>query len=539
MKFRLNTLVGGILFIVAAATGCLKQGRLESFGPGKGGSILADIGGLEAEDRALAGIRYVLKCERAGQPLEKVPADKQTNDFVSFPAATLKDGDACAMEIWADVDRKFNYTWYGVDGAGAPVVGLYYSSDKKQIASSKLALTLYKLYSKTPTDFFSATVQVAFKLKEGTTMPADDKTIANLQCGDANYPSAKAEAVTGAADARTFKFTDLSVAKMKPAACTKLTVLVENQPAYVTSEVLAIKFENVQVGTEVKFGPFNVETAPSDSVIVETVRGIECTSFDTTTRQCLSISLPRYKNYWFAVVAGEKAGAPVTYVVSAAQGLRLDQGDRVKSIAAMNAQIAGGAASYTFYAVDAKATILGAELGAPVQGSLQPLGATDLTGVQLRRFAEFYLHGFQEVGESTLRTRTASASLARWFALVTATEGTRSGKFIVAGGQKYMQSAKLADGNLFSWQAFRAERDQSSSRYRTYAVNNESLVTHDCSASIDYYLDDLSAESAEGLSSAAQHPVADACEISSFPAEFDNWQIRAQMFLWGWHAQQL
>lgn len=523
-------LVATSLLLPLMIGGCLKRspwGRAAT-----GGAVLASVGGMDKDDQNLRGIRYQLLCERDGKALEAVTSSKRSDEGVTFPAKNLADGDQCALEVRADTDDQRQYAWFGVDGKGNPLPGLFYSSDRQPIESGRLSLTLFKLYRMKPLDAFSAQVAIRFQTEAGQSQPVFNRSIALLRCGEKTHPSAILG--TSQMGAQTsYMFPDLSLSELTGLTCDKLIVLNNNEPVYGTASPLSIHFSQARQGQNIDLGVFAAE--PWFAGDWRSLRRSSfCAESNKTTGRCLATELPRDENHWFATVVGTRAGQSVRLVVTGKNGFTIDDDGKLKSVEDMNRSMGTDASPYRFYHMTAETFLKSSRLTSDLNTKIQPIAPNQLRGVELSHIERVTVHGFREVEESRLNGQKGSP----WFALTTIRTPDQEGKFLIAGSRGYMRSDILAEGRHLTWDAYKKDRDEFGQRYLTYALTDEGILLSSCSASLDYFLDELSQLDESGMSATSQHPIMDACVVQA-PDQFDDADVTFQWFLWGWHEFSL
>jgi hypothetical protein len=537
MKLLVGAATTGMAIVLVAGCFPSQQGpntRGNQRG-GAGGSIVAAIGGIEQGDDQREEIKYQLICKDDVKVVGKLKDDK----FVEFTDAKLKDGLQCAMEVSAKIDPMIS-SWYGVDKAGNPIPGLYYSSSFGVIQSSKLSLTLYKLYSTPPADPFWAELIVNFPAE--ATIAANLKLSANLVCASGQLVAGVPQDVAGAAAQRKFTFKDLSVAKLKTTTCTKLVVLVDKNPAF-ESELAAgaISFATAELRKTVTLSPVTVKAVvlPNNpSLIVETKPAMKCLKFDDATKACLEIELPRPSNIWFAVVSGTDAtNQPIRRLISGSKGIAVDTSGQVKTIAAMQAAVTTPGA-FSFFAIEDLAKIQDAVLTDSLAKSLKPLETAALNGFKIQKIDEIQVHGFFEYSTEEVSKLPATRTSARWLSLVEASKPNSTDKLqiIVTGSDRFFASKRLASGLFFSFEDYLKDTGTQFYQYSyAGAVAAADLKIGGCNIAQSRFVDDLSAKYDDDLTAAGQNPDIDSCYAPfTTRTALQGWTATSKFYLFGW-----
>ncbi len=502
---------------------------------GAGGSIVAAIGGIEQGDDQREEIKYQLICKDDVKVVGKLKDDK----FVEFTDPKLKDGLQCAMEVSAKIDPMIS-SWYGVDKAGNPIPGLYYSSSFGVIQANKLSLTLYKLYSTPPADPFWAELVVNFPAE--ATIAANLKLSANLACASGQLVAGVPQDVAGVAAQRKFTFKDLSVAKLKATTCTKLVVLVDKSPAF-ESELAsgAISFAAAELRKTVTLSPVTVKAVvvPNNpSLIVETKPSMKCLKFDDATKACLEIELPRANNIWFAVVSGVDAtNQPIRRIVSGPNGIAVDSSGQVKTIAAMQAAITTPGA-FKFFAIEDLVKVQESLLTDSLAKSLKPLEVAALNGFKISKLEEIQVHGFFEYSNDEVTKLPAAKTSARWLSLVEASKPNSTDKIqlIVTGSDRFFASKRLASGLFFSFEDYLKDSGTQFYQYSyAGAVAAADLKIGGCNIPQTKFVDDLSLKYEDDLTAAGQNPDIDSC-YTPFTSRtaLQGWTATSKFYLFGW-----
>jgi len=478
--------------------------------PQNGNSILASVGGIDAGDEKREEIKFKLVCKSG------ISADGQIKDekLIQFADSKLTDGQECALEVSAKADPAIK-SWYGLDKNGQPIVGLYYSSNFAIIKDRKLTLSLYKLYSAQANDPFAAQVLVNFP--QGTSFADNAKMSAVLECSSVQLPAGAPESATAQPLQRTFLFKDLSVSKLKDAACSKFTVLVDKAPAF--EAVLAANsklFAAAEERKTLQLAPINVATYVSPSqLVVETTPAIKCENFDNTTKKCLEFTLPRATgNVWAAVVnAKDKQGVSLKVAVLPASSLSPDTSGNKKSLAQMRADLQNAnQPAFRFMQTAWLEGKIASNLSDSVVETAQDF-SVERNGLVLESIEEVYVWGFSEVTAAQMLDRLNKVNDVRWYAMVDAHKDENRMQFVISGVGKNLKTVKAANVVAFSWADFVADKGV---KYATYGISGGidtiSKTPAVCKLKSSYYSDDIANLKVDALDK--DNAALDACKIA-------------------------
>jgi hypothetical protein len=532
-------------------------------GDGAGdGTILASVGGISDEDMKAAKFVFWLGCDSGVQIKGEVKSEDK-KDYVRFAGDQVADGEQCAMEIRSDEWAKLDgYKWFGVEN-GQPVKGLAYASDKKKVDKRKLALTLYKLYSKVQGDTFPATVAVEFESLDATL--ADDKVKGvSLVCGaDESYAGKYARDKD--AKTATLSFPVLEVAKLKAKTCSEVVVIsTEEKKFSAKSDQLVFKEpkkdEAVKLPADGK--RLVLEEAPvaagggEDGIDVDATGGAPCLSYDKAKKVCndvTSVPLPAERNYLLAEVHGKMGdgdGEEATYYVAAGNtGLGLHEGATlaIATLAAsLKAQAAGSATYEQIYSwYDASiVTLVGDAFDADEIADLSDakLANADLVHFVPLSIAKVHVHGFHKVDAKELD----SLDSARWIAIVkaTTTGASAAAEFVVTGADKYLQSKtapKVAgEKKYFDLGALvkAAKAGNADDQWRIYGLKGGAMAGDACQATKDTYLADTSAKRGDELDGSSAISALDKCEIDQTKLDqgLGKATVNPELYVWEWYT---
>ena len=520
-------------------------------------SVIAAIDGMDSEDRSLPGLTYKLFCD-SGVTAEGTIFGSGADEVIRFPGDRVADGDECALEVRAVIPEAdlASFTWHAKPEEQA--IGLVYGSDKAKVEARKLALTLYKLFSRIDGAQFTTVIDVAFDVSEaGSRLPDFTKVSAAMECDTEKLATGiwrKAERDSEGG----FTFT-LGVSALKGKKCQKLTVL-ETQVALFEGDLdpAVVAFPDPKRGDAVKFDKrFTLKPRPvSGDAIVTTVAG-DCINFDAARRRCMdrrSIEFPRESNYWVARIEVRDAAKKrlALFVAPGAKGFALDASGRTKTAQAMTAALRKDAspaerAAFNFYPAGIASDLFTYTFDKNFVDGLYHtsfvLARETIEDSTVLNIDKVWFHGFAPVAESDLDKLTS----ARWLALVEAKKDAQTASFVVAGPRDYFYSDRRRAGStaapkFFSWEAFRADRDAASGHFRVYALRGGPMATSGCENVITNYVDDVSSrhlgELDIGTASTGRIARMDACQVAAAAVskDFDSgWTITPKFFEFGWH----
>ncbi len=543
----------GVVFVAAlAAHGALSGCRTMAPNARSGGStgVLAALEGLEAEDRQLAGLSFNLFCGTT-PPIVGTLQGSGQDELIRFPGEAIKDGDECALEVRADVASDPAFIWHAKPAEQA--AGLLYGSDKAKVVSRQLSLTLYKLYTRTSGNTFSAALDVAFDLTTPeTALPDLTKVTASMACGDE-------QAVTGAwrkgekDNEGTFTFV-LDTTKFKGKSCAKVTVL-EGQVARFEGDLdpAVVTFLDPKRGELVKFTKrFTLKPRPvSGDALVTTVAGM-CINYDAAARRCSdrrTFELPREQNFWVARVdVKDQSQNKLTLFVSpGSRGFPLDKSGRVKTTIPMTASLKKAATAterdaFTWWpatiASDLFTYTFDDNFIAGGYHTNFTLSRENVEEASVLHVDKVWFHGFAPVTKATLD----KYSSARWLAVVEAKKGGETAKFIVSGPRNYFWSEKPRAGTqaapeFFTWESFKADRDNKTGFWKVWALKGEAMAPAGCEADLSSYLDRFSLRHLGEVDVAAGgDALIDACHVTAPSKTWDTgWEITPSFWEFGWH----
>jgi hypothetical protein len=523
-----------IMSVTLAMTACFdRNSRYGSQSPRNGNSILASVGGIDAGDEKRDEVKFKLVC-KSGLTSEGQIKDQK---LIQFADSKLVDGEECALEVTAKADPMIS-TWYGLDKNAQPLVGLYYSSNYAVIKDRKLSLSLYKLYSSPAKDPFMAQMIVNFP--EAAALGDNVKMSGVLECSSIQLPAGAPEIVAGKNSQRNFWFKDLSISKLKDAVCTKFTVLVDKAPAF---EVVLPKDSKLFAAAEerktLQLAPISVAAyvAPAQ-VVVETTPAIKCESFDATTKKCLEFVLPRATgNIWAAVVnAKDKSGAALKVAVLPASGSSPDLSGNKKSLQQMRAELANG--NQPVFLFKQHAWMMGkvaSNLSDSVVETAQDV-SVDKSGLVLESIEEVYVWGFAEVSAAQMIERLNKVSDIRWYSMIDAHKDENRLQLVVAGGAKYLKTAKAANAQVtpFSWADFVADK---SDKYAAFGVaggiDTLSKIPTACKLKASYYSEDIASIKVDAMDKA--NAGLDACVLAGLDrATLADWNHTETIHVLQW-----
>lgn len=537
--------VWAMVFIGCVPTGAQKKQS--------GSSLFASTDGFAKEDLAnLKPEHIALNCSKdAATPLTVNPV-KVEGKSMEFPGDKLEDGMECFLVVRAPVDPKMQYTWLGIDGEGKPAVGLFYMSENALIEAGKLKLPIVKLYSVKPSDSFNASLLTFFNGKEEVpdaknTEQYQVKLSAELTCqaGDetVKHRSLPAEKVEGQERVRNFIFTDLSVSKLKTAACTKVTVYEGNNDlVYFADKIVPpILFTQAEVGATVNISVrVDKYIEPTPFLRVESL--VKCLQKDSLGI-CTKFELPREENIWMAelVILNKEQNTEQTLLVMPADGL---ESNNLKTIdvALFNSDLLSGFGSKAFkaYRPSVRSVVLTKDFDKVQASSLATHEETFLFGadkLEFTRILNVYVHGFHSVNTETQKLNLGTSAVERWIALVDVKlENKTKAQFAVTGATRYFESPRRANGKLFDWDSFVAERKNNlplTFQIYTYADAIQGASTVGCGTPLSSFIDKMSSTLPSQMT--YEQSEINYCEVGEFPAMYlEGYTTDVKMYVYGW-----
>jgi hypothetical protein len=558
MKRSKSLLASTIVFGAVAVTGCLDTGGTRGQKGNGSTSVVASIEGITEEDLKREGMKYWLACDGDVRVQGTPKADRTA---VEFPSENIKNDMVCSMEIGisAEEGKKLDWEWFGRLN-GKPVVGLMYGSSKDKVVNKALQLKLYRIYSPKSGLSFKADLRVSFEVADVAQMPAEDKVIASLVCGEKESfaGSYKKEADKHA----LLSFSNLKVKDLKGRSCKKVAILVDNKEAFVGDTDVA--FEDTLSTDPLTFpkdetkryllkasevaGPMNVGIIPS---------GI-CSNLELSTNECKDVrvvELPAYtKHYIVAKVTGLTAdglGERITLIVGAGPGFGLYEGSKL-DVEAVNkaARSPAGSAErkvFSFYRAKAQDNVYKAAFDADFiagkEFAADLATEEDLNKIMLVHIEDLRVHGMHSVTAEDLNKLDS----AYWLALVTAKKDAETKEFIATGFDKYFHSASAPatlDGKPAFLNTATLVADMAAAtgpaKYRAYAVSGGIMAETGCKLEKSAYFAGLSERHMGNLKpESGVDADFDSCSISGdkFTAGVGKgYTFESKLFRFGWHS---
>lgn len=539
---------------IPAMSACMSAHATRGGGATGDGGVLASVGGISDADIKRPDLGFFLICT-TGVKVKGDVKKEGDKEFVRFSGDQVKEGDACAMEVRAEVKDE-NYEWYGYE-KGQKVPGLLYGSDQQKVAGKALKLTLYKLYAiKDPAvETFSIAADVTFDVADAAKVPADGKAAANLVCGEKDtYPGEYKK--TGDKQA-TLTFTLLKVADFKDKTCERLVIAVDKKEAF-SGPAADIKVKDAKKDVPLKFPTvantrYTLTETIHSNLDVQMMLSNGCVKLEAAS--CLEFALPYPKNYLVAKLEGKKDGkgdATVYYATAGETGLGLFDGAKLTT-EMLNASLKKDAPkTFRFYKATAGDKIMiegfSADDAKLPLVEADALKREDLDGIVMTGITGVYVHGFHPVSEADLNKRTGATT---WMALVKATKADQKEvNLIVTGVNKYFHSEKapakdaadkpiVLDLKLLATDMSAKESDH----YRVYAFQLEPVAAKECVIQAPVAMINASALNASELqpapapdTAAETNPKLDACELGkeTLKSLSDYTLKTAAVFSWGW-----
>lgn len=541
--------VAAALTIAFGASSCISTKRSggDAGGPGNN-SIVASIGGIADVDSKRPGLGYFLVCD-TGVTVTGDVSKEGDKDVVKFAGTQVKEGNTCAMEIRAGATdpilKDLNYVWYGyADGKAVP--GLLYGSDQQKVASKKLKLQLYKLYSLKCDECFNVTVNVDFDITDAALTPVDAKSSANLICSATEQYSGSYKKT--ADKQATLSFENLKVADFASKTCDRLVVMVDSKEAF-SGPSSDLQIKTPKKGDLLKF-PTAADkrytlkaSVPADTLSIDTrMSDADCVRYEnqpgSIVKKCVerrSVVMPFAKNFFVAKVQGKKAdGSSFIFTVASGEnGIQLFDGNKL-SVDAVNAAVSANASdaqkkALHFYNEAAADLLTGSVFESEFLKTAaedQKVKASMLSGITFFHIVSLQVHGFHQVEEKALNDKPT----AFWMAAIKATKtGATEHNLFVTGYDKYFHShsvpATTDQGNPTYVNGKTLIADfasaQPNERWRLYAIKGASLAPSACE--LDNLMTPASLKTSdelngtEGLTLADGAPADakfDACEVS-------------------------
>ncbi len=441
-----------IVFGSLIMSGCLEKGGIRGQKGDGTTSVVAAIEGITDEDLKREGMKYWLACD-GGIRVQGTPNADRT--AVEFPSENIKNDMLCAMEIGISEDegKKLDWEWFGRLN-GKPVIGLMYGSSKDKVVNKALQLKLYRVYSPKSGLSFKADLNVTFELANVANMPAEDKAIASLVCGDTeSFPGTYKKAADKNA---VLSFSNLKVKDLKGRSCKKAALLIDNKEAFAGD--IDVTFKD-SLSTETLVFPtdttkrFTIKASViSGGVNVGIIPAGICSNLETSTGVCndvRSVDLPVYaKHYLVAKVTGLTAdglGERITLFVGAGSGFGLYEGSKLNvediNKAARSAASSADRKAFSFYRSKIQDNVFKAAFDADfISGkdfAADVATEEDLSKVMLVHIEDLRVHGMHAVKAEDLNKLDS----AYWLALITAKKDTESKEFIATGFDKYFHSS--------------------------------------------------------------------------------------------------
>lgn len=542
-------------------------------------SILASIDGVDPTDLTLPGLSYKLICDRGttvvGRPAVAAQpgVGSAAGNRVSFPGEGIQDGDACALEVRAEIAPESASLFKWLSKPAEQAVGLLYGSNKGRVMEAdktrKLSLTLYKLYSRMGGDSFVATVDVVFKPHEGSSSPAtssapmlpdSSRMTASMHCLAGDFATDQYRQ-GGTADVGTFQFT-IETTRAMGTSCDRLTVLQDNVAIFEgILDPSLLNFSSPVRGDVIRFPrqfdlfPVGVEGSNNSN---QTGGPAECLNYDGARQKCLdrrSFDLPNSKNYWVAKVQGRRSDgtADTFFVTSGNYGFNLDDGSRTKTTEDMTTALSTSTPyaqrqKYNWYSSSLDGILLDYEFDQAFVGGAYhasfSINRVSIGDFKVLHVDRVWTHGFHEVVEAELEAQF----MARWIGLVSMANGGSRVEFVVSGPRDYFQSQSKAAGTsvlprYFTWDAFKSDRNRTETvgnqaDFGAYALTTTTFAPASCQMSLAALVERASAMTSTVIdaSGGVRDGLFEACRISkvSFPRSYDNWTPSVRFFLWGW-----
>jgi hypothetical protein len=537
-------------------------------------SVLASIEGIDPADLGLPELSYKLICDR-GQtvPGRSTPGTGR----VAFPGDGIQEGDVCALEVRANIppEQVASFKWLSKPADQA--VGLLYGSSKGRVKDRKLALTIYKLYSRTGGDTFAALVDVVFRPNEasggasnGTSagapaspmLPDASRMSASMRCLAGTFATDQYRQ-GGSADVGTFQF-NIETSRAMGTSCDRLTVLQDNVAVYEGAIDPSILNFSSPARAEVLRFPRQFELfpvgVPESGDGTQSGGPAECLNYDGARANCTdrrSFDLPLSRNYWVAKVQGRRTDGTVEtlFVSGGNYGFPLDEGPRTKTVADMTESLSSSASAaqrqkYNWYSSALDGILLDYEFDQAFTGgayhasfSVNRLSIADFKVLHVERV---WTHGFHEVVESELEGKF----MARWIGLVSLANGSSRVEFVVSGPRDYFQSQSKAAGSAvvpryFTWDAFKSDRNRTETvgnqaDYAAWALRTTPFAPGGCNMAIGDLIERASSMTSPviDVSGGVRDAMFEGCRVqkAAFPRSFDNWTPSARFFHWGWKA---
>ena len=555
---RSSLLVSSIVFGSVVMTGCLDKGGIRGQKGDGSNSVVAAIEGITDEDLKREGMKYWLSCD-ANVRVQGTP--KADHTAVEFPSENIKDQMLCAMEIGIaeDEGKKLDWEWFGRLN-GKPVVGLMYGSSKDKVTNKALQLKLYRVYSPKSGLSFKADLNVTFELGTGVNMPAEDKAIASLVCGDTeSFPGTyKKEADKNA----VLSFSNLKVKDLKGRSCKKAALLIDNKEAFAGDIDVAFKDSlstEPLVFPEDKTKRYTLKASDiPGGVNVGIIPAGICSNLETSTGVCndvRSVDLPVYaKHYLVAKVTGLTAdglGEKITLFVGAGTGFGLYEGSKL-DVVAINKAARSAAGSddrkaFSFYRSKIQDNVFKAPFDADfISGkdfAADIATEEDLNKIMLVHIEDLRVHGMHAVKADDLNKLDS----AYWLALITAKKDAESKEFIATGFDKYFHSTsapatqddKPAYMNTTTLLADMAAAT-GPAKYRAYAITGGIMAEAGCKLEKSAYFAGLSQRHMGNLKpDGGVDADIDACAIAGdkFTAAVGTgYTFETSLYRFGWHV---
>ncbi len=555
---RSSLIASSIVFGSVVMTGCLDKGGIRGQKGDGANSVVAAIEGITDEDIKREGMKYWLSCD-GGVRVQGTPKADRT--AVEFPSENIKNDMLCAMEIGISEEegKKLDWEWFG-RLSGKPVVGLMYGSSKDKVVNKALQLKLYRVYSPKSGLSFKADLNVTFELANGVNMPAEDKAIASLVCGDTeSFPGTyKKEADKNA----VLSFSNLKVKDLKGRSCKKAALLIDNKEAF--SGAIDVAFADA-LSTESLVFPVDTTkrytlkaSEISGGVNVGIIPAGICSNLETSTGVCNDVrivELPVYtKHYIVAKVTGLTAdgrGERITLFVGAGSGFGLYEGSKldVEDINKAARSAAGSAERkvFSFYRSKIQDNVFKAAFDADfISGKDFAADAAteeDLNKIMLVHIEELRVHGMHAVKAEDLNKEPS----AYWLALVTAKKDAETKEFIATGFDKYFHSASAPatqDDKPVYLNTTTLLADMAATtgpaKYRAYAISGSSMAEAGCKLEKSSYFAGLSQRHMGNLKpEGGVDADIDACAIAGdkFTAAVGTgYTFETSLFRFGWHV---
>jgi len=513
----LTVLTTAVLGSLAACK--TSNARRGQSGVGNSSGVLADVGGIDAEDRDNKSLVYTLHC--GDKPAVKGEIrDQDSGKVLWFDGAAVIDGDVCALEVRDG------------EGAAAPTdvqwlsdpetPGLRYASKPAIVKDRLLALKIIKLYAKTGEESITAILNVRFEDFDTTKTEMAKKFKAVLACHSGKAlastsfsikPGSNPGSLVGA-----FTFAKLAIKDLVGDRCDALAV--EGDTHSWSGNVRDVVFLNLQAN--------NLVQLPGTTPLYKLDPGELLTGCmkEMAQGKCpdqRAALLPFQQNHWFALVAGkDSAGTVKRYWVTNTNYGAADQESPLIAIKELQIELLRSPLErkrFQFY----KHTD---EMGFD---SKDPKVDAEPATTQLLAIEELVVHGFIP---STVEKVKADRAKPRWLALlVVQTSDPKSTKpvfaeFVTAPAVGFFQGP-FADNLLTDPLSFR-------SGMTMFGMAGRGAPAA-CKTTASAFTHQLSETTSPSSSPNVDQAFQVSCRLTEAPAFVGGKIVRGVIYLYGWH----